>query len=384
MHPMAGAGPGVRVGVSAAAAGPSSSTQAGPSGLPGRIPCPVCGGENQAGMNFCRLCGSSLVARQPVASPAMPMPTPVPGGRVGAPDMHTCRRCGGTTQSGFAFCQHCGAMLPKPGGARAGNTPPIEPMSEAADARPAPVPVPVPVPAPVRVPTPVPAAAPPRAERQWGTLFAVRRDGTDGDRYPLAGEWVEIGRPGGTAADLVFEDRYLATRHARLEQQPGGGCRVVPIDHLNGVYRRIRAPHVLPNGAQILIGRELLRFELVEEGEREAAPLLRFGMTLFGSPPRTPWGRLLQILSSGGQRDVRHLHGGEVVLGREEGDIVYRDDEFLSRRHAALKWQGGQCMLEDLKSSNGTFIRLRGPQPLENGDTLRMGDQMFRIELGGG
>ncbi len=111
--------------------------------------------------------------------------------------------------------------------------------------------------------------------------------------------------------------------------------------------------------------------------------LARFGITMFGSPPRAPWGRLMQVLASGGLRDVRHLHGIEVVLGREEGEIVFRDDEFLSRRHAVLKWQGGQCVLEDLRSSNGTFVRLRGPQPLESGDTLRMGDQMFRIELGG-
>jgi pSer/pThr/pTyr-binding forkhead associated (FHA) protein len=238
---------------------------------------------------------------------------------------------------------------------------------------------------PVPVPTPGPAAGPRAAgERPWGSLYAVRRDGSDGERYPLAGEWVEIGRPGATAADLVFEDRYLAPRHARLEQQPGNTCRVVPIDLLNGVYRRIRAPQAIPTGTQILIGRELLRFELVEEPERgEVPPLHRFGVTMFGSPPRAPWGRLMQVLASGGLRDVRHLHGIEVVLGREDGDIVFRDDEFLSRRHAILKWQSGQCVLEDLKSSNGTFVRLRGPHVLESGDTLRMGDQMFRIELGG-
>jgi len=32
----------------------------------------------------------------------------------------------------------------------------------------------------------------------------------------------------------------------------------------------------------------------------------------------------------GGYRDIRHLAGEEVVLGREEGDIVFRDDAFMS------------------------------------------------------
>lgn len=422
-----GAGPGARVGVSspggqAVVSGPGSTPIAS-GGLPGRVGCPVCGGENQAGMNFCRLCGSHLVARAPQATPIPPMPTPVPGARIGPgapPEVHVCRRCGGHTQPGFAFCQQCGAILPTaPGsarerpadgpirerpeeprwgaGARAGHTPPIEPVhhepsSPVAASMPgggpaaramvhgaAPPPAAV-VPAVHITPPPVQPARG-TGERAWGSLFSVRRDGTDGDRYPLAGEWIEIGRPGGAGADLVFDDRYLATRHARLELIPGGGARVVPIDLLNGVYRRIRGPHVIPSGTQILLGRELLRFELLDDAERDATSLSRFGVAMFGSPPRAPWGRLVQVLPSGGLRDVRHLHGGEVVLGREEGEIVFRDDEFLSRRHAVLRWQGGQCVLEDLKSSNGTFLRLRGPQPLEHGDTLRMGDQMFRVEL---
>ena len=95
-----------------------------------------------------------------------------------------------------------------------------------------------------------------------------------------------------------------------------------------------------------------------------------------------PWGRLIQIVPSGGYRDVRHLAGDEVVLGREEGDIVFRDDAFLSRRHAALTWDGKRALITDLGSSNGTFIRLTGPTVLRHGDHVRMGDQLLRIELG--
>lgn len=392
-------------------------------------------------MNFCRHCGQTL------APPAhsMPAPTPVPLGR--GPDLQVCSRCGGHTQVGFAFCQHCGsvlqagppgrqppagdptadpiaptlaqggeeavaAMLRSGGGgmrplAVAGSiqspTPPPPPAMPATTPNPTPTP-----PHPRQIPNPTPPAgaqamrpagkstaikypqsSPPArpAERVWGLLFSVKRDGTDGEQFPLSGEWVEVGRgaPGvsGTV-DLAFDDRHLAQRHARFEQIAPSGCRVVPIDLLNGVYRRIRAAHAIPTGTQLLIGREVLRFELVEEDERDVSPVVRHGVALFGSPSRKPWGRLVQLLSNGGWRDVRHLSGSEVVLGREEGDIVFRDDEFLSRRHAVLRWQNGQCVLDDLKSSNGTFVRLRGPQPLEHGDILRMGDQMFRIELGGG
>jgi pSer/pThr/pTyr-binding forkhead associated (FHA) protein len=70
-----------------------------------------------------------------------------------------------------------------------------------------------------------------------------------------------------------------------------------------------------------------------------------------------------------------------VTLGREEGDLVFPDDQFLSRRHATFSWQDGDCLVEDLGSSNGTYVRLLGPMTLRSGDQLRMGDQVFRFEL---
>jgi pSer/pThr/pTyr-binding forkhead associated (FHA) protein len=111
-------------------------------------------------------------------------------------------------------------------------------------------------------------------------------------------------------------------------------------------------------------------------------PLVRHGVALFGSPPREPWGRLVQIIPSGGHRDVRHLVGEEIVLGREEGDIVFRDDAFMSRRHAAVTWDGKRAQVTDLGSSNGTFVRVTAPTPVKHGDHVRMGDQLLRIELG--
>ena len=79
---------------------------------------------------------------------------------------------------------------------------------------------------------------------------------------------------------------------------------------------------------------------------------------------------------------MRHLVAEEIVLGREEGDIVFRDDAFMSRRHAAITWNGSRAQLTDLGSSNGTFVRIAGATALKHGDHVRMGDQLLRIELG--
>jgi pSer/pThr/pTyr-binding forkhead associated (FHA) protein len=225
------------------------------------------------------------------------------------------------------------------------------------------------------------AAAPrPQPGPGWGTAVLVNRDGSDGPRYPLASEYLVVGRAG---ADIAFdEDRFLARQHARIERGGDGVVKVQPLDTLNGVFRKTDAPVELTDGMTILVGREVLRYERVDPEETKLHPLVRHGVALFGSPPREPWGRFVQLVPSGGYRDVRHLAGEEVVLGREEGDIVFRDDAFMSRRHAAVTWDGTRAQITDLGSSNGTFIRITSLAALKHGDHVRLGDQLLRIELG--
>jgi len=295
---------------------------------------------------------------------------------------------------GFAFCQQCGFKLGAPPvdahgmtmaassgevqEARAGSIGGRAPTpAQGPAAIPSPVPF-VPGPASGSGPAPRPGSGPVAGAAEWGVAVSVNRDGSDGDRFPLAGEFVVIGRVG---ADVVFDqDRFLDRHHARLEMA-ADGPRVVPIDQLNGVYRKVDAPVALRDGSIILAGREVLRFEVVDADERSVQPLVRHGVAMFGSPPREPWGRLVQLLPSGGARDVRYLMDDEIILGREEGDLVFSDDAFLSRRHASITWDGNRVTLTDLTSSNGTFLRLDGPHPLKHGDHLRMGDQLFRVEL---
>jgi pSer/pThr/pTyr-binding forkhead associated (FHA) protein len=52
----------------------------------------------------------------------------------------------------------------------------------------------------------------------------------------------------------------------------------------------------------------------------------------------------------------------------------------MSRRHAAITWDGNRAMLTDLGSSNGTFVRITAVAPLKHGDHVRVGDQLIRIE----
>ena len=320
--------------------------------------------------------------------------------------MVTCPRCGTPTPSAFAYCQQCGlhmqAIAPTDPGPRSigGGPMPMAGLSPAMGTPVMPQPMPGPMGAPVdpqgatmaqtgpdairagSIARPGPSSSPPIAAAvgvAWGTAVLVNRDGSDGERFPLVAEYAIVGRAG---ADIAFpDDRFLARQHARLERGDGG-ARVHPLDALNGVFRKADAPVELVDGSIVLVGREVLRFELVEAEERTVQPLVRHGVALFGSPPREPWARLVQIVPSGGWRDLRHLATEEIVLGREEGDSVYRDDAFMSRRHAAINWDGRRAMITDLGSSNGTFVRITGPVAVKHGDHLRMGDQLLRIEIG--
>ena len=71
-----------------------------------------------------------------------------------------------------------------------------------------------------------------------------------------------------------------------------------------------------------------------------------------------------------------------VGIGNAIVDVIAQaDDAFLSRRHCTITWDGQRATITDLTSSNGTFVRLTGPLTIRAGEHVRMGDQLFRIEL---
>jgi hypothetical protein len=75
--------------------------------------------------------------------------------------------------------------------------------------------------------------------------------------------------------------------------------------------------------------------------------------------------------------------GDGAVLGRGDQAEIRLEDPFASSRHARLVPQGGIVVIEDLGSTNGTYLNeelLSGPQPLHRGDRVRIGDSEFTFE----
>src|SRR5512147_1961443 len=73
------------------------------------------------------------------------------------------------------------------------------------------------------------------------------------------------------------------------------------------------------------------------------------------------------------------LEGDQLTIGRDSSNGVAINDAEVSRKHARLTFQGGKFVIEDLGSTNGTFVngqRLTGPHVLKAGDVVAFGEQI--------
>jgi hypothetical protein len=75
---------------------------------------------------------------------------------------------------------------------------------------------------------------------------------------------------------------------------------------------------------------------------------------------------------------------GDLVLGRGDRAEIRLEDPFASSRHARVYEQGNTVVVEDLDSTNGTYLNeelLQTPRPLHPGDRVRIGDSEFSFEV---
>ncbi|WP_295587441.1 FHA domain-containing protein [uncultured Lamprocystis sp.] len=84
-------------------------------------------------------------------------------------------------------------------------------------------------------------------------------------------------------------------------------------------------------------------------------------------------------------QEVRVSLAPTALIGRDAGcALALPEDDRVSTRHARLAFQGRQVVLEDLGSTNQTFLNgvaIGDPHPLHDGDLLRIGGSEFRVHL---
>ena len=76
------------------------------------------------------------------------------------------------------------------------------------------------------------------------------------------------------------------------------------------------------------------------------------------------------------------LEAAEITVGRDTSNGIAINDAEVSRKHAKLTRQGNAYTLEDLGSTNGTFVngaRLSAPLPLKANDTVSFGENIVLL-----
>lgn len=78
--------------------------------------------------------------------------------------------------------------------------------------------------------------------------------------------------------------------------------------------------------------------------------------------------------------------GARMVAGRAPDTDIHLPDTFVSSRHARVEARPDGVLVEDLGSTNGTFVNgteIEGTVLMGPGDTLAVGDSTFRVEARG-
>lgn len=271
-----------------------------------------------------------------------------------------CPTCSSPVPKGHQFCGTCGTRLTAPKTPRGQRTEPI------------------PRPNPKRMGT-----RPARRTQYFGAMQAsraklvvIRGDGMDGISFTLAGEEHPVGR---TDTPIQFEDDlFISPVHANFLYEDGN-LVVRDEDSTNGVYMRIKGTVPIPFGARFLVGEQMLEVEA--QPEQIGPTPIDDGTYFFTSPPRAAYFRIAQRLRGGHLGMLFPAREPELHVGREDNDINFPDDPFISGRHARIALDGDQLTLTDLDSKNGTFLRIEHQQTLKHGDYVFMGQQLLRVEI---
>jgi pSer/pThr/pTyr-binding forkhead associated (FHA) protein len=201
----------------------------------------------------------------------------------------------------------------------------------------------------------------------------INPDGTEGGTSQLLEGATIVGRSHGAPFSA---DAYLSPTHATFTFQ-GSGCTVKDESSLNGVYVKLKrdTPVKLADGDVFRIGQELIRFHAL------TAPQLVDGVEPMGSPNPGYVGRIALVIGRESFGNGYPVPPDGIHLGRERGDVIFPEDGYVSGLHCRIHYDGANCVLTDVGSSNGTFLRVKGSRSVVSGDLLLMGQQLFRLQF---
>jgi pSer/pThr/pTyr-binding forkhead associated (FHA) protein len=207
-----------------------------------------------------------------------------------------------------------------------------------------------------------------------------KHDGSWGNPLQIVGG-VSIGR---ADCEINFpDDPRLSDHHALLSNREGK-LFLEDLGSLRGTFIKQRRDSELVPGDVFLLGQDLFRFTTQSLDEAENANAGQ-GTVAWAGPPKLQRGpltaKLEHILPTGEVIEGFRLEKPETTLGRTNANLVFKDDHYMSGTHARIVAQPGRFILQDLRSRNGIFRRVRNEIELEDGDEFFLGEHLFRVEI---
>jgi pSer/pThr/pTyr-binding forkhead associated (FHA) protein len=207
-------------------------------------------------------------------------------------------------------------------------------------------------------------------------LRLIRGDGGEGMTFPVNEEENQIGRSVGPV--MFPDDPTVSPHHASIFRR-GDAVSVRDAGSRNGTYIRLVEPKELGDGEVFMCGEQVMRFEMYRPPGNDVGP----DGAVFGGTPVPPWRfRVVQLLPGGQPGRAVCSYTATLTIGREDCDMNFPVDRFISRYHTRIEERDGKFFLRDLDSRNGTYGLVREERPLSVGDYVFVGRQLMRVEAG--
>jgi pSer/pThr/pTyr-binding forkhead associated (FHA) protein len=90
----------------------------------------------------------------------------------------------------------------------------------------------------------------------------------------------------------------------------------------------------------------------------------------------------LFVLDEKGRKTATHRLGGTLQVGRAPTCQIRLDDNYISQLHAKISERNGAWVVEDLGSTNGTYLNQRkvsAPAEISAGDRIRVGKTVLEV-----
>ncbi|MBN2802524.1 MAG: FHA domain-containing protein [Deltaproteobacteria bacterium] len=207
-------------------------------------------------------------------------------------------------------------------------------------------------------------------------LILVKGEGVDGMSYHLNSTEHLAGRSQG---EILFgEDHWLSPAHATFLYNDEGNLVIRDESSLNGVFIGLSEPLQISPGTVFMAGEQIFRVE--EMASVDPNPESD-GTYFFSSPFTGSNFRIVQVLEGGGDGMVVNPKENEVIIGREDADMNFPSDPFISGNHVKIETTANGLVMTDLASKNGTFVKINKERVLNHGDYLFLGRQLLRVEI---